>query len=441
MLRRVLFVTALLSCALRAQSGIKFALTGDSIINRRISVREDPAARSVIDRIRAADAAFTNLETLIHDFDVPAAAVSGGTWMASPPWVLDELKWAGFDLLSAANNHSYDYGPEGLLSTLRALDRSGLTYAGAGTNLARARAPGYLDTKSGRVALIGCASTFQVSSMAGEQRPDLPGRPGLSPLRFTTTYTLPPAAFEEIRALARVTPEARATGDVVTFLGARFRAGAERSIHTEPNPADVAALAASVKEARRQADWVIVSIHAHEGLPGDREKPAEFLTAFARAMIDAGADLFVGHGPHVLRGIEIYKGKPILYSLANFIFENETVRFQPAESYQQQGLPLTATPADFYDQRSANDTRGFPVDRENWESIVAEVEFAPDRSLTSITAWPITLGFGQTRQRRGQPVTASPADAARILERLRKLSEPFGTPVGVQSGRAVISPP
>lgn len=440
MLHRLLPLLAAGCATLFAQSGIRIALTGDSIINRRISVREDPAAQALIAKIRAADAAFTNLETLIHNLDVPAAAQSGGTWMVSAPWVLDELKWAGFDLFSAANNHTYDYGPEGLRSTLRELDRSGVTYAGAGINLARARAPGYLDTKSGRVALIGCASTFQVSSMAGEQRPDMPGRPGLSPLRFTTTYTLPQAAFDEIRALARSTPGSGAGGENVNFLGARFRAGAERSIRTEPHAGDLAAIAASVREARRQADWVIVSIHAHEGLPGDREKPAEFLTAFARAMIDAGADLFVGHGPHVLRGIEIYKGKPIVYSMANFIFENETIRFQPAESYEQQGLPLTATPADYYDKRTANDTRGFPVDRENWESIVAEVEFAADRSLKSITAWPITLGFGQSRQRRGQPVMAPAAEAQRILERLRKLSEPFGTQVKVQGDRATITP-
>lgn len=440
MLRRTLLLLLAGVALAGAQSGIRLALTGDSIINRRISVREDPAAQAVIDRIRAADAAFTNLETLVHNFDVPAAAQSGGTWMGSAPWVLDELKWAGFDLFSAANNHTYDYGPEGLRSTLKELERAGVTYAGAGMNLARARAPGYLDTRKGRVALIGCASTFQTASMAGEQRPDLPGRPGLSPLRFTTTYTLPRAAFDEIRALARTDRAARAEGDTLHFLGARFRAGAERSVRTEPHAGDVAAIAASVREARRQADWVIVSIHAHEGLPGDREQPAEFLTAFARAMIDAGADLFVGHGPHVLRGIEIYKGKPILYSMANFIFENEMVRFQPAESYEQQDLPLTATPADYYDKRSANDTRGFPVDRENWESIVAEVEFGADRSLKAITAWPITLGYGQPRQRRGQPVAASPADARRILERLRKLSEPFGTQVKVLAERATIVP-
>ena len=66
---------------------------------------------------------------------------------------------------------------------------------------------------------------------------------------------------------------------------------------------------------------------------------ADFVVTAAHLAIDAGADIFVGHGPHILRGIEIYKGKPIFYSMANFAFENETMRFQPAESYAALGLP------------------------------------------------------------------------------------------------------
>ena len=79
--------------------------------------------------------------------------------------------------------------------------------------------------------------------------------------------------------------------------------------------------------------------------------PAQFLVTFARAMVDAGADLFVGHGPHVLRGIEIYKGKPIMYSLANFIFQNETLLRLPSENYETYDLGADAHVADFDDRR------------------------------------------------------------------------------------------
>ncbi len=228
------------------------------------------------------------------------------------------------------------------------------------------------------------------------------------------------------------------SSDEVRFLGASFRAGNKPGIMTEPDARDLREITAAIREAHRQADWVIVSIHAHAGAPGDRESPAAFLVAFAHAAIDAGADLFAGHGPHVLRGIEIYKNKPIFYSLANFIFENETIRFQPQENYDQYKLPLTATPADFYDARSANDTRSFPADKKMWESVLAEVVFNGKRELQQIELYPITLGFGESRTRRGYPLPATGEQAAAIIDRVAKLSKPLGTTVAFVEGKGVV---
>lgn len=73
-------------------------------------------------------------------------------------------------------------------------------------------------------------------------------------------------------------------------------------------------------------------------------------------MIDAAAGVVVGHGPHVLRGIEVYKGRPIFYSLANFIFENDLVELQPADSYELSGLDGDSLPSDYFGKRSKNDT-------------------------------------------------------------------------------------
>ena len=422
-------------------SSFRFAVAGDSIINRRISVYDEPGYLEMFARIRNADAAFTNFETLVNDFEYPGAPVSGGTYMASPAWVIDELKWAGFRLFGIANNHSFDYGTDGLLSNIRAFRKAGVVYAGAGENLARARAPAYLDTKKGRVALIACASTFSILSPAGPQRPDMPGRPGLNPLRFKTTYTVDSATFAALSNLtgsgegATSAPVPRTE---LRFLGASFRSGDQPGVTTEPNVQDVKEITAEIRDARRQADWVMVSIHAHEGAPRNREVPAEFLAAFAHASIDAGADLFVAHGPHVLRGIEIYKGKPIFYSMANFIFQNETLQFEPQEVYDEFHLPLTATPADYYDARSANDTRGFPADKEYWQSVVAEAVFNEKRELQQIVLSPITLGFGESRTHRGRPMPASRAMAATIIDRVAKLSKLMGTTVTFEDGKGVI---
>ena len=438
------FSLCILAAGLSAESpdSFRFTLTGDSIIDRRISVYDEPGYLQMFDHIRSADAAFTNFEMLVHNFEYPGAPVSGGTYMGAPAWVLDELKWAGFRLFGIANNHAFDFGTEGLLNNIRQLQQAGMVNAGAGDNHARARAPGYLDTKKGRVALIACASTFSILSPAGVQRPDMRGRPGLNPLRFKTTYTVEQSTLTSIRALASANTQgegAPAAKDEVRFLGATFKAGDKPGVMTEPDARDLKEITAAVREARRQADWVMVSIHAHEGAPGDREAPAAFLVTFAHAVIDAGADVFTGHGPHVLRGIEIYKGKPIFYSLANFIFQNESIPFQPQENYDQLNLPLTANTADYFDTRSANDTRSFPADQKIWESVVADAVFNSRREVQEIRLYPITLGFRQSRTQRGRPLPAGADLAASIIDREARLSKAFGTSGAFENGIGVIT--
>jgi len=195
-----------------------------------------------------------------------------------------------------------------------------------------------------------------------------------------------------------------------------------------------------VKSASRLADYTIVTIHAHEG---DRNRlvPAQFLVTFARAMVDAGADLFVGHGPHVLRGIEIYKGKPILYSLGDFIFQNDTLLRLPSENYEPYGLGPGTHVADFNDRRYSGDTRGFPADALIWESVVAIPRFK-GKQLTELALHPISLGFGKPRTERGRPMLADAELGRKILDDLTKLSEPFGTRIEVRNGVGyVVLPP
>ena len=117
-----LLAALLIPAAAQAQSAasnddIRIVLTGDSIVNRRISVYTDPASADLFKTIQHADAAFTNFETLVHNYAYPGASESGGAYMSSPPWIPSELKWAGFNLVSTANNHAYDFGQEGLLNS------------------------------------------------------------------------------------------------------------------------------------------------------------------------------------------------------------------------------------------------------------------------------------------------------------------------------------
>lgn len=109
---------------------------------------------------------------------------------------------------------------------------------------------------------------------------------------------------------------------------------------TSPNPKDLARTVEEIKEARRQADIVLVSVHAHEMKGADSKVAAQFVETFARACIDAGASAVIGHGPHELRGIEVYNGGLIFYSLGNFIFQTETVATQPYDAFVGKNLPI-----------------------------------------------------------------------------------------------------
>src|SRR4051812_2716131 len=154
MMRLRIAIVVLLSFALlragsvsaRVEEPFTLALTGDSIIMQRLSVFKEPEFTKLFDLIRGSDAAFTNLETLFHDYEAPPAHESGGTWMRTDPPILKELVWAGFDLVSRANNHAGDFGVLGAQITSRYVREAGLVEAGVGNSLTEAREAKFLET-------------------------------------------------------------------------------------------------------------------------------------------------------------------------------------------------------------------------------------------------------------------------------------------------------
>lgn len=417
---------------------LRVAAVGDALITRRLEGYSEPGYLAMLDLLRGADAAFVNFEMLIPQGQGYPGAESGGTWLRAEPMVAEQLRWAGFHLASLANNHGGDYAAEGLLATRDALRSAGLAVAGAGRHLAEARAPAYHDAARGRVGLLACTSTFTAHSRAGAQRPDCPGRPGVSTLRFDTRHLVDEAALRELQRIHErlglegakrererlgfdLPRDEEEEGDYV-FIGSRFDAADHFAVETSPHKGDLAGILQQVAEARRSCDVALVSIHCHEA-DNTRELPPRFLTAFAHACIDAGADAVLGHGPHLLRAIEVYKGKPILYSLGNFCFQSETTTPLPADAYERWKLdPLGGTPGDFYDKRYDHDRRGFPADPIYWESVVAELRFqVGTRRFKGARLHPIVMGHGEPRGRRGRPMLAPPAAA------------PFGLPMSAHS--------
>lgn len=426
---------------------LSFVATGDSFITRNLSAQQMEPFQRLSKLIQSADFRFTNLETTIHHQEGYPAAFSGGTWAMSSPHVLEDLKTFGFNVMAWANNHTLDYSHGGLLATKRYLDEAGIVHAGAGENLAEASAPKYVDVNNKRIALISVTSTFHESGIAGDQRPDMIGRPGVNPLRFQTTYVIPEKEMELLRTIAKNTHmnamrESKIKegfiraeeGDLFYFGNKRFVVGSESKKVTSANEQDLRRLKQRIKEARRQSDAVIVSIHSHEMDGDDKAIPARFLEEAARACIDEGADAIVGHGPHVLRGIEVYKGKPIFYSLGNFIFQNDSVAALPADFYERYGLDHYATIADAIDQRSSNDTRGFAMNKHFWESVIAVWDMEGNETA-KIKLYPIELGFGKQRHERGWPTLQKDVT---VLQHLQNLSEPYGTSIDIQDGIGTI---
>ena len=424
------------------------ALTGDSIITRPLSVHQEPEFLNMIEIIRRADVALTNVEILFHDYESHRIPPEKG--LRAAPALAKELAWAGFDLGSLANNHSGDFGVTGMRLTRRYLAEAGLVGAGTGETLAQAREAKFFESSGARVALIAVASSFPDHSRAGKTRGDMPARPGLNPLRFSTTYVVPRERLEMLRqTLHELGFNPPAGGDELRFpavLGKpwqdspnRFVVGNQADVLTEPDPGDLAEIAAVVRNAHRLADYTIVSIHAHEARrvgqalvkDGSLFVPAQFLVTFARAMIDAGADVFVGHGPHVLRGIEIYRGKPIFYSLGNFIFQTDTVLRLAPELYEARGLGPDAHVADY------NDTGGPSSTGEKSESVIAVPHWKGGK-LTAVYLHPISLGSGKSRLVRGRPMLADADLGKKIIGDLQRLSRPFGTKIEYRDGKGVI---
>ncbi len=439
------------------------ALAGDTMLTRKLMPFKEERFLALRELLRASDAAFANLEGTVHTWEEGTPGITQGTFMTTEPKLLDDLKWLGINMVSCANNHAFDYGEGGVLANIKHLDEARMAHAGTGRNLAEARAPAYLDTPNGRVALVAATATFRAWNQAGEQRPDLRGRPGINPLGFQTAYNVDAAAFDQLKRINRALgfdktherarkhfysdkeiPDTKAAE--LSLLGNRYLLAERFAIETKASERDLQDNLRWIREARRQADWLVVSVHCHEfggaslltaGSRAELEETAEFVTRFAHQAIDEGADVFVGHGSHFPMGIEIYKGKPIFYSVGNFIFQNETVGFFPADAYERFDLDLRATPSDFLDARTAGGKKGHPADPAYWENMFAVCEFAA-RKLKEIKIYPIDQGFGRPRPQRGRPVLAEGEVAEHVIDRVIKLSQRYGTQISRHGDMGVI---
>ncbi|MGB7411253.1 MAG: CapA family protein [Sphingopyxis granuli] len=411
------------------------AAVGDLIYLRPMLATLEKQAPEMLRILRGADVTFGNFETTALDlatFKGSPQAESGGTWMLADPGVPKDVAAMGIDIVGHANNHATDWGVEGMIETLKLLDAAKLVRAGTGRTMAEARAPAYYDGPQGRVALVSATTTFTPMTPAADPLGRVPGRPGANTIRSTEIGQVSEA---DLAVLARIT--GTKPGAPVRIKGRNFRAvdapTTPMTIGYDLNQKDLAANLLAVRQAKQNGNFVVFSLHNHE--PGNASQtPADFAPGLARQIIDAGADVYMGHGPHQLRGIEIYKGKPIFYSLGNFAMMNNSLDEVPADMFDQFGVtPGSVTTPELLQARNA---KSFS-DPNLYESVIATTHFRDGR-LTEVRLYPIDLGVTATGAARGVPNMADAATGARILERLQRLSAPFGTRIDIVKGVGII---
>ena len=246
-----------------------------------------PFAR-VGDDLRRADAVFGNLECLLYDRP-PGHSASNEGFFVDPAIGGAALERAGIQAVGIANN--VHYGEAAITASIAQLDKLGILHAGAGANLAAARAPAVLTRNGVRFGFLQRSSVYWPTDH--EAREDAAG---IAVIRGHTAYHVP---------MSRLRDEAPPPN----------RPGIPPEIITWADPAYLRAFTHDIAALRERVDVLVAS--CHWGLGRD---VLQYMTEIAHAAIEAGADIVVGHGPHYCLPVEVYKGKPIFYGVSNLSF-------------------------------------------------------------------------------------------------------------------------
>jgi poly-gamma-glutamate capsule biosynthesis protein CapA/YwtB (metallophosphatase superfamily) len=398
-------------------------LAGDMIITRKWSNNQLSEFQDLVKTIRECDVSIGNLETLIHSFKGFPENNDQGPHMATEPEIAGEIPWAGFNLLSGANNHTNDYGVIGTLENIANLRNVGITIAGIGKDLQEARSPVYFSNGI-KVALISATSTFDSWAKASFSMPSVAGRPGINPISLKITYS-PFYNFAKYvyqffmrRGLVLKLPKLRN----VKLGNLNVSIGKEISGEYKVDKNDVLENLKIIEEAKKNAEIVVFSCHSHEGTAST---PPEFLLEFAHGCIDAGADIFFVHGPHYFKGIEIYKNKPIFYGLGNFAFETDSIGKLPSQYYDKWKIDYSVSTREALKISESE----FNTASKYWESFVPVIKFKADK-ISEVIIYPISLGFDKPEGVKGTPYLSDKTEGRRIIKRISDLSMPYNVSIG-----------
>ena len=417
---------------------------GDLLYSHPMAGDTTRAFQKVVELIKSGDVTIGNQEGVFLDLKGFTGTGYGNGLLWGEGSLAKDMKALGVDMVSVANNHSTDFGPEGLLETRRLLDEAGMVHSGGGRTLQEARAAGILQTPKGRVALVSTASTFKPNASANDAFADVPARPGISTLRLRKRHLVNRDQLDAIKRLAteRASPlqPAPAPGATEVVFGEQtYRLSDKSGLSYDMDLYDHAGLLKSVRDAKAASDLTVFTIHAHEsttGLDDDTPPPPDFLITLFHDCIDAGADVIMGGGPHSLRGIEIYKGKPIFYGLGVFFIKGE-IKVLQETAFRVFPDSTGHAPPPRPPERSVR-PGGNPA---SWyDGVVAITDFENGKAK-AVRLYPLDVGNTYDVARRGNPHLADPETARRILGNLQRDSAPFGTKIEIEGSIGIIRIP
>jgi poly-gamma-glutamate synthesis protein (capsule biosynthesis protein) len=429
------------------------------------------------------------MESNLGDYRNAASRIGG---LQGCKEVAADVKKMGFGLLARSSNHSTDQGVDEMLKANRYLQDEGIVYAGTGIHLEDARAPQYMETPKGRIGLVAMTMSMRgrvdnQSSRSGDCGMEMAsygagnrnGAPGINFLRATPSVVLLPELFEGIKKIKAFEAEyakkatAEHAGDVTTdgsetnrvmehLFGKVGDSGKRVMIFTQMfeegdkpcglnyvvDEDDLRLNLRSIRQGKEWSDYMIATIHTHDNatvlrhLDFLQEEPSAYLVDLAHQAIDNGADVFVVTGPHLLRGIEIYKGKPILYSMGSFIYQLWGTPAGPdryTDSHLDWYYSETTETEINMDMWPPHSITRHPdlTNMESMESVSAQLNYQDGR-LKEILLRPIEFGYDAPISQHGIPRVPKPEVADRILSRMQRMSAVFGTKVEIEGGTGVI---
>ncbi|MBI2989113.1 MAG: CapA family protein [Deltaproteobacteria bacterium] len=301
------------------------------------------------------------------------------------------LVYAGFDLVTHASNHCFDYGPEALVDSIEVLRRNGIEVAGVGKNIEEARRPVIIERKGTRVAFLDYNSVLPEEYEAREDKP------GCAPIKIATYYEQQ-----------------------------EYEPGTPPKVITIPREDHVAAMEKDIKRAKEQADVVVVSFHW--GIHFIAGALADYQLAVGHRAIDAGADLILGSHPHIIKGIEIYKGTVIFYSLGNFAEESPHHLKLPPGIYEKRMSKIYRR-----GEQEISARYGGPHDKHY--AIVARC-LIKGKSLSRVSFVPVWIN------ERSEPrfVTRGEPEFQQVVDYAKKWSKELGTELTVSGDEVVVWP-